>query len=171
MFWDPDFRALIWQYLSLDRRLPVWMRWLRALCSPVSDFVAPAFQSFRKAKLYDLAHNSQVTYMQAVLNDTFDNTLRRIYIADPAFDDPVYVYQASELKPVYIWQASEVTGAVPNAAAVYVYEASECYTGSGVQFVVNVPAAVYGGLDVHELRGLVDEYRLVSKKNYSIVTF
>ena len=109
--------------------------------------------------------------MEAVLNDTFDNALRRITITDGPFYDPVYSFLDSEEKPVFIDLDSEVgTHVIPDPDPVPLYTDIETYD-FGYQFIVNVPSAVAGnpGYSLARLKSLVNTYRLPSKYNYNVV--
>ncbi len=161
-FFDVDFGVKAWQFLPVRLRQAIQYAWAKVCVSGVV-YMAGIFRTNRDANLYDLAHNGQVCKMEAVLNDVFDNVARTIYITDPAYIDPVYLYRRSELKPVYLYRRSE-------SSPVYLYRRSECYDGSGVQFIVNVPAALYGAIDLSRMRALIEKYRLVSKTNYIIVS-
>jgi len=161
-----------------DLNVPVRLRqqvmtaWLRVLVSPVV-YLQGQFNAFKASTLYYLGHNSQVCYMQAALNDTFDPVDRGIFISDGPYEDPIYSYLDDEDKPVFIDLDSEVGDSViPDPDPVPLYTDIETYS-LGVQFVVNVPSAVAGmpGYDVNYLRGLVNKYRLPGKNNYTVVYF
>jgi hypothetical protein len=165
--YDIDYNKLVPQLMPVTERTGFNTGWLKALVSPVV-YLYNQFIVYRKAVLYNLAHNSQVPYMEAVLNDTFDAVDRGIYISDPMFVDPVYVYRANELKPVWLGLVSE-EGTTPYPDPVPLYMVSECYGLGGVQFQVNVPwALVY---DTDRMKAVINAFRLASKSNYKIVTY
>lgn len=148
----------------MRKRLPKRRAWLGVLLSPLLGYLQPIFNAFMAAQTYYLLHNSQVCKMQAALNDTFDDALRRIFISDPVTDNPVWLYMRSEDKPVYLYRRSE-------NKPVYLYRRSEI-GGTGTQFIVNVPSAL--GLtsgQVAQLTALVNRDRLPSKRNWIIVYF
>jgi hypothetical protein len=167
---NPDYNFLIWTYLPVRRRLAAWVAWLGALVSPVRDFVSVAFQAFRNANLYTLSHDGQVCYLQAALNDTFDSTLRRIYISDPTYDDALFIYEVAELKPLWLGLVSE-EGTTSYPDPEWLWLTGEAYALTGVQFIVKVPLVVFVALNMHQIKALIDKYRLPSKKNYSIVSY
>ena len=84
--------------------------WLRALHYPLIK-VADDFNVNRNANLYNLAHNGQVCYLRAALNDRFDISRRRIKILE-----------GNRYKRYYIYRQS--------------YD----YADTGVDFIVLVPA-------------------------------
>lgn len=169
-FWDINYNAKAWQQLPVRLRQVVQYVWVKCLLRPVV-VLHGLFADNREANLYELAHNGQVCHLEGVLNDAFDNTLRRIYIEDPEYYDPIYVYQHTEDKPVYVAKNSElpVSG---YAAPVYAFLSSEVYSGSGLQFKVRVPAAISLTTEtLGRMRALINRYRLVSKSNYTITNF
>ena len=148
------------------------LAWLQALVSPV-NYLYSIFSANRTGNLYVLAHSGQVCYLQAALNDVFDDIGRGIFISDGPYVDPDFIYELVEDKPLFIDLASEVgTAVIPAPDPVPLYTTAETYW-LGVQFVVNVPAAVAAtsGYDIHRLRAIVDKYRLTSKNNYVVVVF
>lgn len=130
-----------------------------AMMSPFRALYA-AFGANRSANIYRLSHNSQVCYLEAALNDTFDATLRRIYITDGPNVEATRIYLRAEQKPRYLYRSSE-------ALPMYIYSASETIM-SGADFIVNVPAAL--AYDAARMAALLNDYRLASK-TYQINTF
>ncbi len=153
-------------------RQPKMMAWLQILVQPV-NYLYGLFSGHRAANLYELAHSSQVCYLQAVLNDVFDPVSRGIFVSDGPYVDPSFIYKVIEDRPLFIDLAGEVgTSVIPAPDPVPLYTVMETYL-LGVQFVVNVPAGVAASpsYDVHRLRAMTDKYRLVSKNNYVVVTY
>ena len=70
-FFDIDIDKTIWEYLPVDDREPVRYEWLKVLAE-CPKFVYTEFMANRTGNLYNLAHNGQVCYLQAALNDLFD---------------------------------------------------------------------------------------------------
>ena len=118
--------------------------WLRALHYPLIK-VADDFNVNRNANLYNLAHNGQVCYLRAALNDKFDISLRRIKIAEGNRYKREYIYTDGEKKPKYL---------------------GVMYTG--VDFIVLVPAELQ--YNDYEMRYIIDFYKLASKR-YKIETY
>lgn len=108
---------------------------------------------YRTAKLYQLSITTQVCYLQKMLNDRYDLTLRRILIDKSQPREPWFIYQEAELKPQYVYQESENN-------PVWVYSDNEAGTVTD-DFVVFVPAAVSFNED--EMRSLLDAYKLFGK--------
>ncbi len=140
------------------------IKWLQAILSPIvvlhNDFL-----SFRLSSLYKVKHNSQVVYLQAVLNDTFDPIFRRIRIANAVIKEPVWFYEPQDDKPVWFYEPQD-------DKPVYFLEESE-FAGGGVDFTVLVPRDLQP-VDNSQLSALltkmkaqIDYYKLYSK-NYEI---
>ena len=165
-FFDTDYNVLSWQTLPVRLRQSVMYAYAK-VCMTAVIYLAGIFKSNRLYNLYMLAHNSQVCFMQGALNDVFDNVLRRITIGDPVYDDPLYVYEADELKPVWVGLVSE-EGSTTYPNPEWVYLLSECYSGGGAQFIVHVPVGLV--YDANRMKALINFYRVPSKNVYIIVS-
>lgn len=165
-----DFTALTRTLMPVRLRNSAMLAWLKALVSPVV-WLYGLFTASRNAHLYLLAHNSQVCYLEAALNDLFDPVSRGILVTDGPFEDPLYIYLVPELKPVWVGLVSE-EGSTPYPDPEVLYTDGETAL-LGVGFIVKVPlpVAAGAGYDVLRLRALVDVYRLPGRKNYSVVTY
>jgi len=166
---DIDENLTVWRNLPVRLRQAVMFAWLKTLTAPVR-WLQGVFNANRAANLYVLAHDGQVCYLEAVLNDTFDPIARGIFISDPVWIDPIYDYLAVEDKLVYSDLASEVgTSVIPAPDPLPGYLASELFTGSlSGSFVVHVPSAVT--FDSDRMRAVLNFYRLPTK-SYTIVIF
>lgn len=125
--------------------------WLSLLVSPIEDIHYQWLQ-FRKANIYNLAHNSQKCYLRGALNDRFDNELRRIRIDDGNAFKRQYIYTDAEQKTKFL-------------GTMFLYDDSD-YADTGVDFIVVVPSDLQ--YNNYEMKALVDFYRLASKR-YKII--
>src|SRR6185437_15509245 len=100
---DISYKALVNILLPPRLRNSKMVAWLNVLTIPVV-YIYNLFTTNRNNDLYNLAHTSQVCFMQGVLNDTFDYALRRIYIIDGPEFDPLFIYTALEEKPLFIYK-------------------------------------------------------------------
>lgn len=145
--------------------VPNWLRqtimvnWLRALITPLV-WLYQAFLRYRDAKNYELMITPQVCYLERMVNNRFDYTLRRIYISDGVWYDPLFVFQDAEDKPVYMVTDAE-------ADPVYVYSESEAGQFAD-DFVVMVPNDIAFNMD--ELKALLNSYKLAGTR-YTIKLF
>ncbi len=151
--------------------LPVFLRKIRSI-KLLEVFFKPVvllhleFLEFRRQALYKVNHNSQICYLQAVLNDSFDNVQRRIIIRNAILKQPVWFYEPEEQKEVWFYE--------PEAnKPVYFYEESE-FLGDGADFLVLVPIDLKPTNTQEEIafkikmEGLIDYYKLYVK-NYLII--
>lgn len=143
-----------------------YVDFLEALLKPLEE-INYSLKVARKDAIYKVTHNGQVVYLEAVLNDSYDQSLRRIYIDDFPIFDPLYIYPEADERPVYIYADSEEN-------PVYLYPEGSGYQGAPFDFVVHVPVE-YRPLNAFELelfltqmRGLINYYKLASKR-YTIV--
>ncbi|KAB2918675.1 MAG: hypothetical protein F9K23_00630 [Bacteroidetes bacterium] len=125
----------------IERVLPYFLRdakniaWLYVLLNPV-ETLHGFFLSTAGELDYKLKYNSQQKVLAALLNNVFDDTLRRIYIVTNSDGSPVYyLYKIVEGEPpLYVYKTSE------SASPRYVYTIPEQIVSG--QFTVYVPAAL-----------------------------
>ncbi len=169
-FFDVDYDRLTLQLLPVRLRQNTTLAWVNVLVSPVK-WLFGLFRSNRNNDLYLLAHNGQVCYLEAVLNDAFDPVSRGIYITDGPFEDPLFIYLDTESKPLWLGLAGEAgTTTYPDPAVLYTD--AETYA-LGICFIVHVPLLVASGsgYDLARLKAFVDLYRLPGRSYYSVVTY
>lgn len=159
-----DFNELVRLLTPPRLRQPIQLAWQRILAGPVI-YLYNLFTANRNANLYYLNHNSQVVYLQAALNDAFDPIDREIVIVDAPVIEAVPVGVAAELQPVWVPLSTE-----GGATHIYVPTSGEVAATGGGDFIVEVPTAVtlQPGYSLVRLKAKIDEYRLPSKKNYTI---
>jgi hypothetical protein len=104
--------------------------------------------------------------MQAVLNDSFDNVLRRIIIKNAVIKSPLWFYEPEENKPVKFYEVSD-------NKPVYFREEAE-FLSDGADFTVLVPVDLKPKTPQEEtaliikMKAQIDYYKLFVK-NYSIL--
>lgn len=109
-----------------------------------------SWKAFRAANLYKLAHNGQVCYLRAALNDSFDVSLRRIYIDGTGGDAlRTFIYTPAEEQPKYL-------------GTIYIRQSLE-FADTGADFLVYVPASIVAA-QLFELRAVIDFYKVASKR-------
>lgn len=155
-----DFRALANLLTPVFLRTRKHIDWILVLLNPLRD-VNFSFNKFRNDSIYRVTHNGQVYSLQAVLNDAYDKTERRIKIVDSLFIEPVYVYPEDDEKPVYIYPE--------NQGQTYVYDNS-VFEESELDFIVLIPSDIkpFSENDTRileiQIRSLVNYYKLASKR-------
>lgn len=142
------------------------VEWVAALLAPVQSLNV-VFSAWAGGVRYFLAFNGQVVYLEHVLNDQFDASLRRIYIDDPGGTVIVttYVHNKIEQQPtLYLYNVAD---ADPNNPIIY--NTSEIYTSTD-DFIVHVPAGVFSPTVQVQMSALINQYRIAGKR-YSFQTF
>lgn len=151
--------------LIISYRKKTVKAWINALLKPIKTH-HNNFLTFRTNAIYKVQHNSQITSIEDVLNDLFDNSLRRIRIQNVMFREAVYFYEPLENREVWFYEPED-------NQPVYFYE-EEDFSGEGVDFLVCVPPVLRPQLQAEEtamltlMSGQIDYYKLYSK-NYKIV--
>lgn len=136
---------------------------VRVLLRPFKTLYT-VFVAYREETLRKMTYNSQVIVLENMLNDVFDETLRRIRVIT-IYDilQPPYIYTAAEDEPLYVYTAAEYN-ANPSLQRVYLHQNNEL--GVIYDFIVE---AAPGSLTVEQiirLKSLVNYYKLAGKKPY-----
>ena len=159
-----EFKILVELLMPTFLRKRNHVKWLRVLVKPIAT-LKNQFLDFRAESLYKLNHNSQIIYLEKVLNDAFDAETRKIYINNAQINEPVWFYEIADNKPVFFYE-------IADNKPVYFREESEL-VGDGIDFTVFVPIQLKPlqtqQLDdfLNQMRALIDYYKLYSK-NYQI---
>ena len=152
-------------FLPNALRQPTIKMWFSSLLKPL-NLLHLDFLNFRAEVLYRANHNSQIVYMEAMLNDKFDPLGRGIYIANVVVNEPIWLREPEEQLDVFLYEPE-------NNKPVYLPEPATLI-GTGVDYSVCVPALVRPQTEAAELdmltrmRGEIDYYNLYSK-NYNIL--
>lgn len=144
-------------------RRPVWLSYLKAALTPLQTNNSE-MSAFVNSVWTKLSYTGQHLALEEFLNDTYDDTLRRIFIDENNITfETLDIYKQGETdpSPISIYLQSEV-----NPAPFSIYKQGEGLGGDN--FTINIPAAV--SFDEDTLRSMVDFY-VIAGKNYNIVTF
>lgn len=156
---DINYDVLLKLLVPKVIRQPVLIRWLQSLTAPVRHLY-DRFTKYRISTAYYLSHNSQVVYLQAVLNDRYDPGLRRVRVTDGPFIDPQFIYKKVENKPLYLYKNSE-------NQPRHIHTNGETVNAPGsIDFFIEMPSFIT--YDEKELKALVDKYRSRGKYNYQV---
>ena len=128
--YNNDWNHFVISNLPFEERKPKTIKWLNVILKPIVRLHIE-FLAFRNQALYKVNHNSQICYLQAVLNDNFDSIQRRIIIRNAILREPLWFYEPEENKPVWFYEESD-------NKPVYFREESE-FIGDGADFLVLVP--------------------------------
>jgi hypothetical protein len=144
-----DFTRLVTWLTPKAFRKPKLAILLQAIVFPFV-WLHANFLKYREAKIYQITITPQVCYLERMLNDRFDSSLRRISIGDAVWHLPLFIYQEAELKPQALFLESE-------NHPRYVFTEGEA--GSALNdFIVLVPSAV--SFSDAEMRAMLDSYKL-----------
>jgi len=149
-----NYTRLVKQRIPVQISMPNLIA-LALSCSVPFVYTHTLLMSFRNLILYKLTITPQVVYLEKMLNDRYDTSARRIYIADGKEYTPIFLFRKEELKRIFLFRKSE-SGFLQR----YLYTRNE--TGQFTyDFIIHVPAIV--SFDLNELKALVNIYKLASK--------
>lgn len=133
----------------------------KVILKPVKYLYA-LFLPYRAEMLKKLRYNSQQIVLENLLNDMFDNTLRRIRVYT-TYDviKPPYVYNKAENQPLYVHNQTEYD-ADATLPVYYAYNVPEL--GILYDFVVECAAGSLTANQEVRLKAVVNYYRLASKR-------
>jgi len=136
---------------------------LRAIVKPLQT-LNNRFNLLRTRTDYQVLFDSRVIYLEKLLNDFFDNSLRRIYIGDGSLvPRPEFIYNIVENRPpVFIYNRAE--------AQPPVYMRNRAESVSSLDFIVYVPLGILNPQNEQQIRAWVNRYRLAGKR-FSIEGF
>lgn len=151
-----NYGRLALAIVPIKLRKPLLMALLNVLLTGVrrADSV---FGQFRADTNFRLYHNGQVCYLRAALNDTFDWERRRITIDDTGdYRESVIIYRRDD--PVH-----SVSVPVRNNGAIIINRRSMTIDGA-LDFTVSVPDDVRLTYGEAQIRALIDQFKLASKR-------
>ena len=151
-----DFYHITRIILPYFLRKPKQLAWLKSLIKATinvyNDFIA-----YRGGTIDKLAYNSQIIYLEKLLNDKYNEGKVGIYIDNIADNRYTYLYNKSEyMTPIYLYNKSE------NQTPIYIKNNIEYL--NMYDFIVMIPLAVYDTVDLNELKGWVSFYKLAGKR-------
>ena len=152
MWYKVNFNKLLVELTPTFLRKNVFVAFVTLLVSPIVSIYTNWFK-MRSNNLYMLAHNGQVCYLRKALNDTFDQSLRRIQIGNGNKFKRQYIYTRVEQKPKFLGK-------------MFLYSRND-YADTGVDFIVYVPTALVNA-KFYEIDALIQFYR-EGVKRYKIV--
>jgi|SRR5690554_1117709 len=116
-----------------------------------------AFLSFKQDAEYRVQHNGQVCYLQKMLNDKFDNSLRRIRVQNVQPKERLYFYYEEDNAAVFFYNNGD-------DKPVFFYNPQDYY--NEFDFEVLVPEALASQINLMEIE--INYYKIYSK-NYQIL--
>jgi len=149
--WKEYFKNKLPSFLQKN----ILISWLSVLISPII-WLHNEFIKYKNQALYRASHNSQIASLQAVLNDNFDKSKRRIKILNVTYKEPIYFYEPQENKPNYFYETEDLHA-------------------KGVDFLVIIPKGIFPENQseknslIMQMKAQIDYYKLYSK-NYNIIS-
>lgn len=153
-----SFKKMLVGNIPMRIRTGKMIAWLNILSIPITS-IHNRFLQKRKEDHYKLNHTGQVFSLRKVLNDAFDNELRRIEIGDGNRYEKTYIYTKGEQKPKFLGK-------------IYIYDNS-VFDDTGADFLVLIPIEVWnqektettrGNYKFYEMEALIDFYKIASKR-------
>lgn len=151
------------QYLRLIL-IPIRLRkqkfllFMRVIFTPL-NYVQTLFNQFFNNIKNDLSFTGQVIYLEHLLNDKFDNSLRRIYIDEASNIEELFVFQSNESDELtHIYQYNE------NPAEHYLFSNMEIESDN--DFTIVLPIGL--SFDINYLTAIVNRYKTASVR-YNIL--
>lgn len=158
--YNVDLNRVVRQFLPVRKKQPVMLAFVYSLIYPITELYE-RFLVFRETIIFKARYNSQIMYIEHLLNSYFNEGGTSIYIQDGVIIDEFYLFKNSEPNDAeYIYKVSE------GGTDRYLYLDSEY--GSIVDFIVNVPSAIT--YDTNLMKAWINRYKMAGKK-YSIVNY
>lgn len=156
--YNVDFTRLIRWLIPPLQRNTFTVNWLKALISPVV-WLYNQFILYKTNVDYRISITPQVCSLQKVLNDTFDNTLRRIQIADAPGRNILLIHTDEAAMPILL--NMDETG---NPTIIHT---SSSYGSNTCDFIVIVPFSLTETQE-YRMKSILDNNKLASKR-YNII--
>jgi hypothetical protein len=112
--------------------------------------------TYRNFLKYKISITPQVCYLEKMLNDQYDNALRRIYIRDGSQFTTLHLFLEGEDLPIFIFTEAEVA-----AQVTFLFTEGESSNDGSFDFVVFYPAGL--SFEMNEMISLIRNYKLASK--------
>jgi hypothetical protein len=150
-----DYNTLIKWLVPPVLRNEFMLNWIKALISPlISTYLS--FIRYYNDISYKLSITPQVCYLQKILNDTFDNELRRIYITDPENYIVTLIHTDDAQNPL-------ITHLDSSLEEIPIIHDDSAYESSGNDFNVIIPF-VLSQIQEYQLKTILNTYKLPSKR-------
>lgn len=157
MIFRVDFDRWVLSMLPTLLRRKIMFALCRAAVTPVHTLHG-RFLDKRRAHIYSLAHNGQVCYLRAALNDAFGVTGFDIVDYDDGRGE--WLYAKSEELDNHLYAVDEKLDDEGNPVPI-LYDEARLNLPMNT-FIVQVPAAIYA-TSLEQVKGIVERYRPLSK--------
>jgi hypothetical protein len=140
------------------------LAFVELILSPIQS-VRDKFDAYIAEKRYEMSFNGQIIYLEHLLNDRFDNTLRRITITDiePLDNVPAIIYNFVD---------NSETAMIYNIGDVAIAQSLMAYGFLDINiqydFILNVPTAL--AAQNLQIKKMLDQYKEASNQ-YVLINF
>jgi hypothetical protein len=148
MWHKVDWKFLAVDFTPIEWRTTILVGYVIALLDPIIT-IYNSWLKLRAKNLYKLEHTGQVCYLRKSLNDSFDPSLRRIYIGNGRKYNREYIYTRAEAKPRFL-------------GTIYLRSRLD-YADTGVSFIVYAPTSIVDA-KLDELKAHINYYKEGVKK-------
>lgn len=161
---NTDYQAVAKDQIRPKHRATNQSPWFKALVLPLVH-LNRLFYRFRESAFYQLQHDSRKISIEKVLNDSYDNNQRRIYIENVIPKSQPYLYEKDDQRPLYLYEPED-------EQPVYLTDNSAVELNT-INFTVFLPVAIQAAGDSEQrkqnikINSLINLYKLAGK-NHSI---
>lgn len=134
---------------------PTLLAFINAALAPLRTNY-DTFLSFKEDAEYRVKHNGQICYLQKMLNDKFDNSLRRIKVQNVKPKERLWFYYEQDDKPVFFYNEED--------HPVFFYNPEDYY--NEFDFEVLIPTVLAD--KINQISVQINYYKIYSK-NYQII--
>lgn len=152
-----DFNNIASKIVPFQLRKSRVIDYLKSLLKPLV-FINNLFSNAQIKIDKDVLYTGQIIYLERLLNDLYDNTIRGIYIQDVANISKTYLHNRIEVRPpYYLYNRSE------SEPPKYLKNRTEYFNNN--RFTIHVPSSVT--FQEIQMRSVVDKYKQAGV-NYTI---
>ena len=156
-----NIENLIYFFMPNIKKFPKRFAWIKALLWPLNELHG-FFLQYVIDKRYELDFTGQVISLERLLNDKYDDTLRRIFISSAVATEAYFFDEDDDFDTdIFLFDEDDS----PEDTDIFLFDGFD----SGVSnFTINIPSDVV--FTEAELRALINKYKLAGKY-YTIKIF
>ncbi len=160
---DINYTRLLRWLLPVRLRKERLMAWIKVITYPVWAVLYPKFKSWEQKSWYDLKYQTgTVAHLERVMNDRFDAALKRIYIDEGIYTQPIYIHTIAETEPVFIYREMEASPEYLHLSAENEYAVAD--------FTVHIPYLLLAEHEEIAFRAVLNRFKR-DGKTYKIIYF
>lgn len=154
--YDINFKRLALMLLPTFLRRPVMAYLSYAIVAPIAH-IHTKLVRLRNETVYRLEHNGQVCHLRAVLNDTFDLSLRRITVDDRESESLLgtLIFTRDQCRHTFLPLRED---------GRFVINRRSFSGAKNISFWVTIPEELMEAIDDKQLTAIVNTYKLASRR-------